>query len=136
MSEKSAVNLDEVSKSFPAHSIVPKNWTATATGSGVDLAGYNSAWALIAVGQRSTGSFTPSIQHSDDNGVADAYAAIAAADLNGDTLVAIDTAPEANVLYKVGIVRSKRYVRVVMTGADTPDMDFGATIIRGHKRHI
>ena len=135
MSEKSAVNLDEATKNFPVMSIVPRNWTATATGSGVDLQGYNSAYVMIACGQRSTGSFVPTIEHSDDNGSLDAYGAISSDDLNGDSLVTIDTAPEANTLYKVGIVRSKRYVRVVMTGASTPNMDFGAVVVRGHKRH-
>ena len=130
----SAPNKDLASILHPVQHIIPGNHQATVTGnngSGVDLAGYESASVLINVGARTTGTFVFTLEESDDDST---YAAMAAADVNG-SLPTVSSAGTASQVYQVGLKRAKRYVRAVATGASTPNIDFGVTVVRGNKRH-
>ena len=61
-------------------SLAPAARTATASGTGVDLRGYESAVASFIVGTVTDGTHTPSVEESDDDST---YTAVAAADLLG-----------------------------------------------------
>ncbi|WP_373295092.1 hypothetical protein, partial [Streptomyces fuscichromogenes] len=65
-----------------AQSLVPASRTTTATGTGVDLAGFDAAAVVLDLGAAggTTPSFTFEIQESNDNST---FTAVAAADLDG-----------------------------------------------------
>lgn len=108
--EASAVNLD----------LAAMLGAVDDSAAGVDLAGWNAAALLFTGGAWVAGA----LEHSEDNGVADAWAAIPDADLS----IPADPVDAAGIQTLVGIVRSKRYVRT--TGAVS-----GAWLILGHERH-
>lgn len=90
-------------------SIAPAVQTATATGTAVDLLGFNSAMVVISTGAIvASGNFTPKLQESDDNST---FTDVAAADLHGS----FATALAASTAYKVGYRGFKRYIRPVLT---------------------
>jgi len=107
-----------------AASLAPAARTATASGTGVDLRGYESAVAAFVVGTVTDGAHTPSVEESDDNS---AFTAVAAADLLG-TLAAL----ASNTVQRVGYRGGKRYIRAKVTasGATTGAVD-AAVVIRG-----
>lgn len=84
--------------------------TATTTGTGVDLAGYRSAAAVIHIGVVTDGTFVPTLEESDDNS---SYSTVAAGDLSG-SFASITSAADETV-QEVGYLGSKRYLRVVLT---------------------
>lgn len=89
-----------------------------------------SAMLIVHTGTVTDGSHAITLQESDDNS---AWATVAAADLQGSapTLVAADD----DVLYELGYVGSKRYLRAsVVTSAATTGGVFGATIVRAFPR--
>jgi hypothetical protein len=108
-------------------SLAPAARTATANGTGVDLANAGSANVHVIVGAVTDGTHTPKLQESDDNST---FTDVAAADLNG-TFAAI----AANTTQKVGYIGAKRYIRVVSTvsGATTGGV-YGAFIVTGGLR--
>ncbi len=108
-----------------APSIAPAAITATATGAGVNLAGYNGAMVCFNVGVITDGTHTPKVQESADNS---AFTDVAAGDLNG-SFAALASAVNQRVGYK----GTKQYVRAVSTvaGATTGGV-YGATVVRGH----
>jgi hypothetical protein len=110
-------------------SFYPAPQTATVTGTGVDLTGYESAVAIVHVGAYTDGTHTPKLQESSDNSI---FADVAAADLLGSF-----SALAANVLQPVGYTGQKRYIRVLVTvaGATTGAL-YGAVVIRGDARHL
>ena len=71
------------------NSLAPAARTATANGTGVDLANFASAEVAFVVGTITDGTHTPSVQESDDDST---YTAVAAADLIG-TLAALASTP-------------------------------------------
>jgi len=71
-----------------ASSLVPAVRTASATGSAVDLRGYDSAIVTVTFGAYGDGTHTPKLQHS-----------------------------VANASQTIGYIGQRRYVRVVMTVA-------------------
>lgn len=109
------------------NSLAPAARTASANGSGVDLANFASATVAFSVGTITDGTHTPSVEESDDNST---YTAVAAADLNG-ALAALAT----GVNQRVGYRGSKRYLRAVTTvaGATTGGV-YAGVVIRGHGR--
>jgi hypothetical protein len=82
-------------------------------GGGVDCSGYENLMAAVSVGVVDTGNITVILQESDDDGVADAYAAITDA-----TTGAIAAAGE-NEMYLIdaNLSEHKRWVRARATAA-------------------
>lgn len=120
---------DLVNSLSAAESLAPASQTAAANGTGVDLRGFDSAAVVIERGAAggTTPSFTFEVQESDDNA---AFAAVAAADLDGTEPVV--TAAGAPV--KIGYKGVKRYIRVaitVVTGT-SPTLLCAASVVRGH----
>ncbi|MDA8254986.1 MAG: hypothetical protein M0Z99_04980 [Betaproteobacteria bacterium] len=109
------------------NSLAPAARTASANGSGVDLANFASATVAFVVGTITDGTHTPSVEESDDNST---FTAVAAADLIG-TLAAL----ASNTNQRVGYRGSKRYLRAVSTvaGATTGGV-YAAVVIRGDGR--
>lgn len=111
-----------------AQTLVPAARTATATGSAVDLAGFDAAAVVISTGVVTDGSFSIEVQESDASG--SGYTAVANSDLDG-TEPATLTANTVTVLGYHGI---KRYIRAVATDAGPGDAVFEVTVIRGNGR--
>lgn len=111
-----------------AQTVKPAAYTATVTGAGVDLQGFEAAEVLIAPGTKTDGTHTPKLQESDDNS---AFSDVASGDLNGSFAAIASETPQ-----KVGYKGTKRYVRVVVTvsGATTGAV-YGAYIVKGRPRH-
>lgn len=109
------------------NSLAPAARTASANGSGVDLANFASATVAFVVGTITDGTHTPSVEESDDDST---FTAVAAADLIG-TLAAL----ASNTNQRVGYRGSKRYLRAVSTvaGATTGGV-YAAVVIRGDGR--
>jgi hypothetical protein len=110
-----------------AQSLAPAARTATANGTGVDLANYDGAVVVFAVGTITDGTHTPKIQESDDNST---FTDVAAADQIGTFANLASSTPQ-----KVGYVGSKRYLRAVstVTSATTGGV-YGAVVVRGYAR--
>lgn len=109
------------------NSLTPAARTASANGSGVDLANFASATVAFVVGTITDGTHTPSVEESDDNIT---YTAVAAANLIG-TLAALAT----GVNQRVGYRGSKRHIRTATTvaGATTGGV-YAGVVIRGDGR--
>lgn len=109
------------------NSLAPAARTASANGSGVDLANYDSAMVVFVVGTITDGTHTPIVQESDDNVT---YTAVAAADLNG-TLANL----ASNVNQRIGYNGTRRFVRAASTvaGATTGGV-YAGVVIRGDAR--
>lgn len=122
-------NQDLVSRIAPVASLRPAARTASANGSGVDLANFNSCAVVIAAGTITDGTHTPKLQESDDNS---SFSDVAAADLQG-TFAAIAT----NTDQEVGYIGLKRYVRAVSTvsGATTGGV-YAIYVVKGHARNM
>ena len=111
-----------------AQTLVPAARTATATGSAVDLAGFDAAAVVIDVGAVTDANFSIEVQESDSSG--SGYTAVANTDLDG-TEPATLTANSQTVIGYHGI---KRYLRAVATDAGTGDAAFAVSVIRGAGR--
>lgn len=85
--------------------------TATTTGSAVDLAGFRSAAVIVHAGAATDGTFTPTVEESDQSG--SGFTPVAAGDLSG-SFAAITSATDDNV-QEVSYLGTKRYIRVVLT---------------------
>lgn len=107
-----------------AQSLTPAARTASATGTGVDLAGYHAVAIYIVAGTITDGTHTPVVQESDDNIT---FTNVAAEDLQG-TLANI----ASNTVQEIGYIGSKRYIRVNVnvTGATTGGV-YAAFVVRG-----
>lgn len=112
-------------------SIAPAAATASADGSGVDLANFFGALVVITAGAWTDGTHTFEVQESDDD---QSFTAVADGDLIGTEPVVSD-ADSASQVYTVGYIGMKRYVRVSVTvaGASTGAV-YGANIIKGGAR--
>ena len=104
----------------------------TATGSAVDLSGYDAAVVTVSFGAYTDGTHTPSLQQSMDNST---YTACAASDLDG-TFSAVSGTAGGNTLQQVGYIGTQRFVAVVMTtaGATTGALS-SASVIAGVPRN-
>lgn len=108
-----------------AQSVAPAVQTATATGTAVDLLGFNSAMIVINCGAiAGSGNFTPKLQESDDNST---FTDVAAGDLHGSFVSALAAA----TVYKVGYRGVKRYIRPVLTLNSGTSIAAGVTVIKG-----
>lgn len=112
----------------PVASLRPAARTATATGSGVDLQGYEGAVVVFTAGVLTDGTHTPKLQESHDNST---FTDVAAGDQIG-TLANL----ASNTDQVVGYIGSKRYLRAVITvSGATTGMVNGAYVLRGFARH-
>lgn len=124
-------------KAVPSIAPALRNASASVEGAGVDLQGYGSAAFATISGTVTDGSVAFEFQHSDDDGVADAYAAIADSDLQGvEADAALTTAAaDDNAIILTGYKGFKRFVRVVSTQvAGATGAVFGAFVLKGHPR--
>lgn len=114
----------------PVQSLAPAARTdGTVNGTGVDLQGFASAMAIIALGGWTDGTHSFELQESDDNSD---YSAVADADLQGTEPV-MDAGDEDLVVHRIGYQGSKRYIRVSVTVASSETgAVYGASILRGH----
>jgi hypothetical protein len=108
-------------------SLGPAARTATANGTGVDIANLGEVTVHFIVGTITDGTHTPKLQESDNNST---WSDVAAADQAG-TLAAL----ASNVNQKVGYLGTKRYVRAVSTvaGATTGGV-YSAIAVGGQPR--
>lgn len=115
-----------------AQSVAPLLRTATVEGDGVDRRDYDAVGFVFHAGTITDGTFTPSIEVSDDDV---SYAAAAAGDVVG-TLAALASDGVAKATY----VGSARYVRAVITASGSPSTGgtVGAHVILGeaHQRPV
>lgn len=121
---------DLVSNVGPVASIAPDtNRTATTEGAGVDIRGFESATVLFQFGVVTDGTWTPSIEESDDNV---SFAAAPAGAVLG-TLTAVTSSSDETV-QKAGYRGGKPYIRAVVTEtvASTTGAKFAALVVRGH----
>jgi hypothetical protein len=116
------------------NTIAPVSNTGSAvTGSGVDLAGYEGAIAVIDGGNWTAGmgSYAMAMKESSDNVT---YTAVAAADILGTQPTLSGQVYRGDVAW--GYRGSKRYLRVDATHTGyTTACYFGVLIVRGMKRH-
>lgn len=127
-----------------AQSIAPVVGTADANGTGIDLAGFESATIVVNTGiEGDTLSGSVKIdfklEDSDDNST---YAAVtsgiidATANASG-IILTLDANAETPQVTVVGYTGGKRYVRVVadFTGTHSNGTPIAASVIKGHPIH-
>src|SRR5262249_10572474 len=113
--------------------LAPAARTATATGVGVDLAGYESATVVIHAGDWTDGEHTWAIQDSADN---DTFEAADAAHVVGDYPPGSGGGGDAQVS-TLAYVGDARYIRVLnsVSGSPSTGLVSSALVIKGHARH-
>jgi hypothetical protein len=112
-------------------SIAPAVQTATAKGTAVDSAGYESVTVIINAGAvAGSGNFTPKLQESDTTTDGD-FTDVAAADLVGS----FPSQLEASSVVTVGYRGAKRYVRPVLTLNSGTSIAAGAVAVLGNPHH-
>lgn len=111
-------------------SLAPAARTASANGTGVDIANCDRVALVVIAGARTDGSHAFTVEESADNST---FSAVAAGDLDGSLPTVAGTG--ANAVYRIGYKGTKRYLRAVatVTGATTGAV-YGATIFRGAQR--
>ena len=113
----------------PVVSIDPAVYTATKVGAIIDTDGAEGLEFIIQSGVITTGTFTPKIEDGDDSGLSDA-ADVATALLVGTIADATFIVTDDSTVKKIGVVNHKRYVRLTLTGASTPNGLIGAVAIK------
>jgi hypothetical protein len=120
----------------PTASLVPDQYTAAGNGTGVDLAGAESALVSIITG--TYGGTTPvakyKVQESDDNST---FTDVSDDNLIGATGNTSGVTIAASSAVKVDYVGTKRYIRVAISAVTgtTPVIRLGASVILSHLRH-
>lgn len=106
----------------------PQKVTATITGAGADLAGYDGALIEFNFGAITDGTHTPSVEDSPDNST---WTAVDASLLVG-SLTEVTSSSGGGAVQSVGYIGGQRYVRSVVTVAGATDGGiYGSTIVRG-----
>jgi hypothetical protein len=120
-------------------SIVPVRLAAPADGTGISLAGYESAVAILNVGAiegTDTPTYTFKLQHSDVLG--SGYVDVTTAHLIDGESVSFDiVAANDNQVHVRGYIGGKAYLRWIcsaVTGTD-PFLPTEGAIVRGNPRH-
>jgi hypothetical protein len=123
-----------------AQSLAPAARTASANGTGVDLANYDGAVVVVETGTITDGTHAITVEESTDNST---FTAVAAADLHdadGDgTILPSIGAADDNKVYEIGYFGTKRYVRAVTTVSGTTTGGvYVAHVVRGfaHKQPV
>ncbi|MDR3450741.1 MAG: hypothetical protein P4M15_13530 [Alphaproteobacteria bacterium] len=126
---------DLLRNQFASTSLAPAaRVTGTATGTAVDLRGYDGAVIVVAFGAYTDGTHTPSVQQSVD-GVT-YTTCVFGTDLDGPAdFVAVSGSGGANTVQQMGYIGSQRYLKVIMTttGATTGALS-SASVIAGYPR--
>ena len=105
-------------------SLAPAVRTASATGTAVDLRGFDAASVVVQFGAYTDGSHTPGLEGSAD-GIS--FAAVPAGDLDGAFV-----AGTAGGVQQVGYRGPARFLRVTLTVAGaTSGAAAGALVLRG-----
>lgn len=119
------MNTRDIDKSLVVtQSLHPSARTASANGTGVDLAGFSAAVIVVHVGTRTDGTHVLKIQESDDNS---SFTDVAAADQSGSFPADVTS----NTPIEVGYTGRKRYLRVVSTvSGTTTGAVYGASVIK------
>jgi hypothetical protein len=101
----------------------------TATGTAVDLRGYDAAVITVSFGAWTDGTHTPFALQSTDGTT---YAACASTDLLG-TFTAVSGTAGSNTVQQVGYIGNQRFLEVVMTttGATTGALS-QANVVAGY----
>lgn len=105
----------------------PVVWSATATYTDIDLAGFNSACLVIHLGTDAGSGLSAenkivfTLGHSDDGTT---YTAVTTADMldltvTSGIVLTVDATTEDNLVYKIGYVGGKRYLELVATETGT-----------------
>jgi len=114
---------------------------ATATYTDIDLAGFNSAELVIAVGLDAGTGLSAShklvyvLSHSDDGTT---YAAVETKDVLGagtvttGIILTIDDTDEDNTVYRFGYVGGKRYIQLVGTETGTVSCPICILVVKGN----
>lgn len=114
----------------PAPTLAPAVRTAIATGSTVDLAGFESAAAVVHFGAFTDGTHTASLQDSADGTT---FVAVSTANLIG-TFTAITGTVQNNTVQNVGYIGNKRYLRGLFA-APSGTCGNSMTIVRANAKH-
>jgi hypothetical protein len=112
--------------------ITPAVLTATEVGKIIDTDGAEGLELIIQSGVITTGTFTPKIEDGDDPALSDA-ADVDSSLLIGTIADATFAVTDDDTVKKIGVVNHKRYVRLTLTGASTPNGLLGATAIKSPK---
>jgi hypothetical protein len=120
----------------PAQSLGPKAVTTAEDGTGVDLAGFEGALAVLDCGTQAGTSSTFKLQESD--ALASGYTDVADADIIGGTTtkgtIVVTTTNDAQ-MHKRGYIGAKRYIRWILSAATSGNLPVSANVIRGLARH-
>ncbi|MDD3371566.1 MAG: hypothetical protein PHE27_07060 [Alphaproteobacteria bacterium] len=102
----------------------------TATGTAVDLRGFDGAVIAFSFGAHTDGTHTPTIVHSDDNETF--TTCVYGTDLDGPSALAAVSGGTGSI-QQIGYIGNKRYVAAVITttGATTGALS-AATVIAGY----
>jgi len=120
----SSVDIHTDKELVPA--IAPAVYTATKVGDIIDTLGAEGLEFIIQAGVLTTGTWTPKIEDGDDAALSDA-ADVDSALLIGTIAGATFAATDDGLAKSIGVVSHKRYVRLTLTGAATPNGLIGAT---------
>ncbi len=127
---------DLLRSQFVTQSLAPAaRVNGTATGSTVDLRGYDGAAIIVTFGAYTDGTHTPSVNQSSD-GVT-WVPCVYGTDLDATTnLAAVSSSAGANTTQQIGYIGSLRYLQVVITttGATTGALST-ASVIAGYPRN-
>ena len=105
---------------------------ASATGTGLDVSGYEQMLAIVNVGLATTGNVTVKLQESSDNGDSDAFA-----DVTSATTGAVGPTGDLEpYLIDVNLSERERYIRAVGTVAGGGTVVFGVTFALARGRHL
>ena len=118
-------NRDLKSKIDIVQSIIPLVHVGDATGTGVDLQGYDSAIAEISSGADVGSTHAPRLEESDSLG--SGYTTVAVGDLDGAFSVDLG----ADTVERVGYLGNKRFIRMFVASSGV-SLLYGANIIRGN----
>ncbi|MDN3356076.1 hypothetical protein [Actinomadura sp. DC4] len=105
--------------------------TTTATGTGVDRAGYMSAMVVVHTGTMTDGTHTLTIEESDDNST---WGTVAAGNLQG-TPPALGSSDDDKIV-EIGYLGGKRYIRAKSTVSGSPSTGgvYDALVLLGDPR--
>jgi hypothetical protein len=121
---------DLLRNQFVTPSLQPAARTnGTATGTAVDLRGYDGAVIAVSFGAWTDGTHTPSVLESSDGTT---YVAAASTDLDGSFTPVSGTAGQ-NSVQQIGYIGNYRFIEVVMTttGATSGAVS-AASVISGY----
>lgn len=122
-------SVDIHNNMIAATAIDPAVYTATKVGEIIDTDGAEGLEFLILSGVITTGTFTPKIEDGDNAALSDA-ADVATDLLIGTIADATFAVTDDNTVKKIGVVAHKRYVRLTLTGASTPNGLIGAVAVK------